>query len=595
MHALTHTIPAANVPSDLTDYISLADTADWYLVVSFSGTAANGGGDIRIFESDGVTELAREVVSYDSSTGVGEVWFKIPFLSSSTDNVFQIHVDGVSADYAVTATYGRNAVWSDYVGVWHLQENFPGTAVDSTGNGYDMDQDQGTPGDSTSMLGKGMAVGANEHIYRDFIPELNGIGTFTVSGWLKLTGTFNNERAIFGNRTTSGSPDRGFTLYADYNIGGNSNTVLLSNGGASSAIAPSNSIVVGQEHLIHGTFEGGSATGQKIYVDGSLEATADASGLSSTLNNNSQTSIGGLRTNARDVVPADLDEVRITTVLRSADWISTEHANQNSPSTFYTVTAAGGGGSTVAADDVSLSVSIDEVTITQGYVIQPDDVSISLSAGVPVVTQGHNLAPDDVSIPVSVSEPTLSQVHIIAPSDVLIPLGVDSPTIGQSGSVSPSDVSIPVSVDSTAIDQLHSISPDNVSLPLSLDEAVVQVAGSISPDDVSLPLILDTLTIVQRHTIPVDDVDLSLQVDSTTVTSAGITVAPADVALSLSVDQSAITQYHVITPDDISIDLLVDVVSLGGLVIGELEGTIYIYAALDGSVKAFPALSGTVH
>jgi hypothetical protein len=34
-----------------------------------------------------------------------------------------------------------------------------------------------------------------------------------------------------------------------------------------------------------------------------------------------------------------LDEVRISSVARSAGWIATEYANQHSPSTFYSVGA----------------------------------------------------------------------------------------------------------------------------------------------------------------------------------------------------------------------------------------------------------------
>jgi hypothetical protein len=34
----------------------------------------------------------------------------------------------------------------------------------------------------------------------------------------------------------------------------------------------------------------------------------------------------------------DEDEIRISTVARSADWIATEYTNASSPSTFYSVT-----------------------------------------------------------------------------------------------------------------------------------------------------------------------------------------------------------------------------------------------------------------
>lgn len=394
-HVATVTIDHTKVPADLTDFPAFIDLSD--LPSEFWDTVANGGGDIRIYASDGTTQWPREIEDCDTATDTGRLHTKIPFLSSSVDTDVQIWTDE-GTEPASDSTYGSEAVWSDYVGVWHLNESFPATAVDATGNGYDMDQDQGSPGDSTSLLGKGMAVGSNEHIYRDFIAELNGISSFTVSGWLKLTGTFNNERAIFGNRTTSGSPDRGFTLYADYSFGGNSNTVVLANGGASSAVAPSNSIVVNQEHLIHGTYEGGSATGQKIYVDGVLQASADASGLSSTLSNNSQTSIGGLRTNARDVVPADLDEVRITTALRSDVWVSVENANQSSPSTFYTATAAGGGTTVEAA--LSSNLSAGYTPSNQAQIEAGSSGSLSMA----VATDGSAQAEVALSFALSVSD-----------------------------------------------------------------------------------------------------------------------------------------------------------------------------------------------
>jgi hypothetical protein len=35
-----------------------------------------------------------------------------------------------------------------------------------------------------------------------------------------------------------------------------------------------------------------------------------------------------------------IDEVRVSNIARSSDWISTEFANQSQPSTFYTIGAA---------------------------------------------------------------------------------------------------------------------------------------------------------------------------------------------------------------------------------------------------------------
>jgi hypothetical protein len=90
------------------------------------------GSDIRVFDeqAEGLVELPREVVSCDPVTETGEVWVKVPSLSSSADTVLQVHVDGSSSDYdSATDLFGRNEVWSDYGFVSH-----DGGPTDSTGN-----------------------------------------------------------------------------------------------------------------------------------------------------------------------------------------------------------------------------------------------------------------------------------------------------------------------------------------------------------------------------------------------------------------------------------------------------------------------------
>ncbi len=128
------TIKAAKVAENLTDfpvYVNLADLGDSLF------TKVNAGcGDIRVTDSSGKTELAREIVSCNSTSKTGELYFKASALSATTDNVFYIYYGNTAAtNYDNTATYGRNKVWtSDFEIVAHFEEN-PDTAtfVNSTG------------------------------------------------------------------------------------------------------------------------------------------------------------------------------------------------------------------------------------------------------------------------------------------------------------------------------------------------------------------------------------------------------------------------------------------------------------------------------
>ncbi len=102
---------------------------------NFFSHIRSDGGDVRITESDGVTEIPREVVSVNTTSSTGEVYFKASSISSATDTIFYIYYGNASATEPVaSSTYGAQNVWTNgYVGVWHLQST---SWLDSTSNSY---------------------------------------------------------------------------------------------------------------------------------------------------------------------------------------------------------------------------------------------------------------------------------------------------------------------------------------------------------------------------------------------------------------------------------------------------------------------------
>jgi hypothetical protein len=319
------TIDNTKVAGDLTDfpvYVNLAD-----LPSSFWDTVANGGGDIRVFKSDGTTELPREVVSCDTSTETGELHFKYTgTLSGSTDTEVQIHADGTSADYAVTDTYGRNNVWTGYKGVWHTQAN----SNDSTSGGFN-----GTDSNVSYVTGKirngAEFNGTNSQISLGNV-GVSGSTARTISGWLKTDvvntsldaiftyGAETNRNAckLFANVISNGDLYLGF-FGRDYYTSG-----LLS---------------TDTWYYFNAVYEGGtlSTSTVKIYLNAtsrSLTQVGVSDGSADTTDSNY--AIGYDKLVSGRVFDGILDEIRITNVALSANWITTEYNNQNSPSTFYT-------------------------------------------------------------------------------------------------------------------------------------------------------------------------------------------------------------------------------------------------------------------
>ncbi|MCA9383455.1 DUF2341 domain-containing protein, partial [Candidatus Dojkabacteria bacterium] len=120
--------------TDQTDFPVLLDLSD--LSSGFFTNVQTDGGDIVVTAADGVTKLQRELVSINTGGSTGELWFKAPSLSSSTNTDFWIYYGNATANEG-----NSTAVWSNgYELVQHMNEDPSGSApqlIDSTLNDND--------------------------------------------------------------------------------------------------------------------------------------------------------------------------------------------------------------------------------------------------------------------------------------------------------------------------------------------------------------------------------------------------------------------------------------------------------------------------
>ncbi len=105
----------ALVPSTQTDFIAYIDLS--ILPASFFSDVASDGSDIVVTSSDQVTQLDHELVSLDTSGNTGELHVKIPSLSGTLATDLYLYYGNNTASNTSTVN-----TWSDYRGVWHLDE-----------------------------------------------------------------------------------------------------------------------------------------------------------------------------------------------------------------------------------------------------------------------------------------------------------------------------------------------------------------------------------------------------------------------------------------------------------------------------------------
>ena len=332
-HVATITIDYTKVPGDLTDYVGLivpdgsAGYADLYAL------CLEGGGDIRLFKSDDTTELAREIVSFSVTSETGEIHYKYSgTLSSSVDTDIHVYADGSSSDYAVGATYGRNAVWADYSAVWHM-----GNSTDSTGNGNTLSAIGGvTIGGATGKFGSATDFdGSDDRVTAADDASLDVLaGDFTLQSWVNPD-VVGFQPYMNKGRRSGGRPAYSLDLHSDGQLG------FFLQDDLSGFVAPLAGSYSAGAWVQHITTFDRSANGE-MYVNATSVATTSITAENGSINTSDTFNIGSRL--GSDGSPASyfngkVSEARLLKSLLSANWITAEYNNQNSYSTFYSVAA----------------------------------------------------------------------------------------------------------------------------------------------------------------------------------------------------------------------------------------------------------------
>ncbi len=304
----TATVASGDVPSTQTNFPSYVDLSRLGI------TTLAEAQSVRVYADSGkTTEWAREIVS------ATEMHVKVPSLTSTTS--IYIDWDGSSADYAVTDTYGRNAVWSDYVAVWHLEDN----RNDSTVNAYHLDTD--TSGASTFLTGafgsgKGIDLNSGGHARTASALLSGSTNDIRLSAWVRPQNTTRKDYASL----------YGYILLKSSRTSGKLETISYYSGGP--AIAVNSASYTNNVWYLAVSKTDYSATDVEHFTNGVSTASATTTGTRGTA---SAFSIGGEWAGAwyNDSGATDVDEVRLREDLLNDNWETTEYNNQSDEAGFW--------------------------------------------------------------------------------------------------------------------------------------------------------------------------------------------------------------------------------------------------------------------
>ncbi|MEO2202061.1 MAG: DUF2341 domain-containing protein [Nitrosopumilus sp.] len=360
-----------------------SDLSDFPVLIKFTHNdlkQANEsmGRDFVFTASDGTTKLFHEIEYYDNTTGEIIAWVNFPTLVAASSTDIYIYYKGN------TVGFNSADVWNDdYVVVWHLNQTSTGTSYefkDSTSNGNDGrgggggdvgHDSQRIPHLTDGQIGKGQHLkgptttgngeGTGDIIYRN---SLDGMPSrdFTIELWTAdITNVPSGGNAALYNDLVSVCYDAGSTnnqwqnhisLWQSANVKMKIRTnFFVSTANPGHPVQDDNPAAFTNWNHIVAVYNQKDADGtqgnSQLYINGVLVKDENRSG---GLNRNIQTD------NLRMVLGGDIDaqggnncgsvnnelkgkvdELRISSGLRTADYAAASYFNQGDPSTYLSL------------------------------------------------------------------------------------------------------------------------------------------------------------------------------------------------------------------------------------------------------------------
>ena len=279
--------------------------------------ARSDGGDIR-FSSDsaGATEFAAEVKSYNAG-GTAQIYGGIPSVSPAVDTTVWIWYGNAEATMpAADSTYGSQAVWSDYAGVYHC-EDASGNLTDSSANALHMTPTGSPTYGAIGKIGKGVQTGVGKY----FIATApNPSFPYSVSVWGSSSDVTTLQGAAV--RMKAGAVRFGGVFWAGSGD-------LIQAYEAYEAASATTNYYMNTFHLGTGVFN--ATNSREAYIDGGSKGSNAGTPYSATFD---RIGVGTPRTDGVWPFNGILDEVRFASFDYSDAWVAADYANQNAPDTF---------------------------------------------------------------------------------------------------------------------------------------------------------------------------------------------------------------------------------------------------------------------
>ena len=310
----------------LTNFPLLVELSTNISGFSYDRFLSPSGGDLRFMNSNQTQVVNFEIEEWNTN-GASLIWVQLPLLSDSNTCFYALWGNPGEPNPPIYSLDG--STWSNgYLGVWHLAET-NGPHFDSSPFGNDSASVNGEVNqDGVGHIGGGDAFdGVNDWVQ---IPDSASLGNslqeLTLEAWVYDSQTVERPRGIISKRAGAGNQE---AYYFFVWTGGRIEFNIGTERSAGNTPLPKN-----EWHHVGVTFDGTQPSDRKrFYMDGLLDAVGQ-SGATSVPDTPVPVQLGILNANYGSSWEGMLDEVRISSVARSSNWLWAAHLNMASNASF---------------------------------------------------------------------------------------------------------------------------------------------------------------------------------------------------------------------------------------------------------------------
>ena len=507
------TIDNTNVDSDLSNFPLLVKISS----DSDIGKARSDGYDIRFASSDGSTLLSYEREKWSGGGGspaTAIFWVKVPAISSSSTTDIYIYYG--KAD----ATDGEDAenVWdSNYDSVWHLSET-SGTQYDSTSNNKDLT----TVSVTTQGSATGKIDGADEFDgtsdYCKTTATYDFTNNFTISFWFKPDTTTQSNVYLISRFQTNDKQTAVIYEYVDDKVEFWSNEYTGADPRTSSQLTISDT---NWHHVVY-SYDGSTWSG---YLDGTQ--------VFSVSRSFSVNDVGPIAIGATTIPSAFfdglMDEVRISKIGRSADWIKFEYHNINEADNELSWGSEESQAATyVYPSTLNITPTIQSPAVTIGSTLTPSTLTLTSNLSSPSILAGTIISPSTLSLSSSLLSPSITIGITLTPSTLTLTSTLLSPSIAAGVIASPSTLSLSTALSSPAINYDYQITATSLELTSNLigpsfsistifGASSLEITPNLLSPSIAAGVIASPSTLSLTSNLLSPSISLSLVFDATTI------------------------------------------------------------------------------